>query len=123
MNNVDIVSGDIVYMDQIEFDPPNMLAKAHSTYGYGSNIEFEPDSKARYIICNGNENDGFLLKKLDEINLNIGFCVKKYNDEYYFQVTQHGCDMKKINITKISHSDTYPEVHRIGSQIFICKKI
>lgn len=114
-----ILNGDIVNIEYREssIQPPNILTKTYSNYHYGSNIEFTPDVMSKYIICNGNEEEGFIVKKLNNLNLNIGFCIKKYNNEYYYQVTQHGCEMIKINITKISHSYTYPIANKIGSQI------
>ena len=118
-----VIIGDIIKIKQIQFDDPGRLHPSPSTYQFGGNIEFRPDSDATYIVCSGDEYNGFLLCKVGNPTLQIGYCLKKDDDKYYVQVTQHLHELKLVSIAKVGDTIDIPIVYRIGSHILFCKAL
>lgn len=110
-----MTSGDIVKIKMQENDMSG-LSRTASTYGYGFYLQLTPKEDIEYVVCNGDDVNGYTLIEKNNQETPIGFIIKPNS----YRISQVGYDWEDVDITVIGkYQGEVPYISPIGSQVVV----
>lgn len=103
-------------MNVSKVEEADKLCRTASTYGYGFHLQIKPKQDTEYVVCNGDDTNGYTLIEKNNPDIPIGFVIKSNG----YRISQVGYDWEQIEITITGkYQEELPYISPIGSKVVV----
>lgn len=109
--------GDIIKVTHVQEETAwDDLYRTASTYGYGMELELKPRTDTEYVVCNGDEINGYTVMDMNNKEIPQGYVITSNA----YRISQVGFEWKSLTFNVTGKYDGgVPDITPIGSHVFV----